>query len=123
MPSTGRLAPWLLRDDGQDVDWTPPARMRIADDPLGVVSLAQQGAGICQTYRFVAEARVRDGTLVEVLPQSSGRTKQFSLIYPPHRRLSAASRALIDSLTAATAAVSVTVSGEKHGQEYGQDAE
>lgn len=103
MPSTGRLAPWLLLDQGRELDWAPTPRMRMADDPLGVVSLAEQGVGICQTYRFVAEARLRAGTLVEVLPGSGGRSKQFSLIYPPHRRLSAASRALIDCLTAATA--------------------
>ena len=103
MPSTGRLAPWLLLEQGRELEWLPTPRMRIADDPLGVVSLAEQGAGICQTYRFVAEARLRAGTLVEVLPASVGRTKQFSLIYPPHRRLSAASRALIDSLAEAAA--------------------
>ncbi|USX18818.1 LysR family transcriptional regulator [Oxalobacteraceae bacterium OTU3REALA1] len=98
MPSTGRLSPWLLRVDGKDVDWLAPARMRVADDVLGVVTLAQQGLGICQTYRFVAEERLRTGQLVEVLPALGGRSKPFSLIYPPHRRMSAACRALIDSL-------------------------
>ncbi|MYM67973.1 LysR family transcriptional regulator [Pseudoduganella sp. FT55W] len=98
MPSTGRQSPWLLRVDGKDIDWQPPARMQVTDDVLGVVSLAQQGLGICQTYRFVAEERLRSGQLVEVLPELSGRSKPFSLIYPPHRRMSAASRALIDCL-------------------------
>lgn len=98
MPSTGRLSPWLMRVDGKDVDWLAPARMRVADDVLGVVTLAQQGLGICQTYRFVAGERLRAGRLVEVLPAFAGRSKPFSLIYPPHRRMSAACRALIDSL-------------------------
>lgn len=98
MPSTGRQAPWLLREDGQDLDWLAPARMLVTDDVLGVVSLAQQGLGICQTYYFVAEERLRSGQLVEVLPSLRGRSKPFSLIYPPHRRMSAASRALIDAL-------------------------
>ncbi|HEX7986828.1 MAG TPA: LysR family transcriptional regulator [Duganella sp.] len=98
MPSTGRLAPWLLRVDGKEVDWLAPARMRVADDVLGVVTMAQQGMGICQTYRFVADERLRSGQLVEVLPAFSGRSRPFSLIYPPHRRMSAACRALIDSL-------------------------
>lgn len=98
MPSTGRLSPWLMRVDGKDVDWLAPARMRVADDVLGVVTLAQQGLGICQTYRFVAGERLRAGQLVEVLPAFAGRSKPFSLIYPPHRRMSAACRALIDSL-------------------------
>ncbi|WP_017875707.1 SDR family oxidoreductase [Janthinobacterium sp. CG_S6] len=43
-------------------------------DHMGDV--ADQGAGICQTYRFVVDARLRDGTLIEV-PPSSGRTKQY----------------------------------------------
>lgn len=98
MPSTGRQAPWLLRIDGKDVDWLAPARLLVTDDVLGVVSLAQQGLGICQTYQFVAEERLRSGQLVEVLPGLRGRSRPFSLIYPPHRRMSAASRALIDSL-------------------------
>jgi DNA-binding transcriptional LysR family regulator len=98
MPSTGRLSPWLLKVDGKDIDWLAPARMRVADDVLGVVTLAQQGLGICQTYRFVAEERLRTGQLVELLPAFGGRSRPFSLIYPPHRRMSAACRALIDSL-------------------------
>lgn len=98
LPSTGRQAPWLLRVDGADVDWLAPARMLVTDDVLGVVSLAQQGLGICQTYHFVAEKSLADGQLVEVLPALRGRSRPFSLIYPPHRRMSAASRALIDCL-------------------------
>jgi DNA-binding transcriptional LysR family regulator len=98
MPSTGRQAPWLLRVDGQDLDWLAPPRTLVTDDVLGVVSLAQQGLGICQTYHFVAEERLRSGQLVEVLPALRGRSRPFSLIYPPHRRMSAASRALIDAL-------------------------
>jgi DNA-binding transcriptional LysR family regulator len=98
MPSTGRQAPWLLRVDGQDLDWLAPPRTLVTDDVLGVVSLAQQGLGICQTYHFVADERLRSGQLVEVLPALRGRSRPFSLIYPPHRRMSAASRALIDAL-------------------------
>ncbi|WP_343729182.1 LysR family transcriptional regulator [Duganella sp.] len=98
MPSSGRQAPWLLQVDGNNVDWLAPARMLVTDDVLGVVSLTQQGLGICQTYQFVAEERLRSGQLVEVLPGLRGRSRPFSLIYPPHRRMSAASRALIDSL-------------------------
>lgn len=98
MPSTGRQAPWLLRERGQDLDWMAPARIRIADDVLGVVKMAEAGAGICQTYRFVAESRLRSGALLEVLPGASGRSRSFSLIYSPHRKMSPACRALIDYL-------------------------
>lgn len=104
MPSSGRIAPWLFREAGADVDWTPPDRLSVSDDVLGVVSLAAGGAGICQTYDFIAAGYLRQGSLVEVLPHLRGRSRPFSLIYAPHRRLSAASRALIDSLAEAAPA-------------------
>jgi len=98
MPSSGRIAPWLFRDGGADTEWTPPDRLSVSDDVLGVVSLAAGGAGICQTYDFIAAEYLRQGRLIEVLPHLRGRSRPFSLIYAPHRRLSAASRALIDCL-------------------------
>lgn len=105
MPSSGRIAPWLLRDAGREIDWAPlQPRLQVADDVLGVVSLAEQGLGICQSYGFIVDERLARGTLVEVLPASSGRSRPFSLIYLPHRRLSAAARALIQVLTGAAAA-------------------
>ncbi|WP_420991555.1 LysR family transcriptional regulator [Cupriavidus sp. 30B13] len=104
MPSTGRVAPWVFSDGGSEVDWTPSAGMQVSDDVLGVVSLAEQGLGICQTYRFIAGERIRQGRFVEVLPRLSGRTRPFSLVFAPHRRLSAASRTLIDFLAQSTPA-------------------
>lgn len=100
LPRTGKAAPWLLHEQGVEIDLLPEARMRITDDVLGVVSLAEQGMGICQTFRFIAEDRLASGRLLEVLPAHTGRSRPFSLLYPPHRRLSAACRALIDSLAA-----------------------
>jgi len=103
LPSSGRVAPWLFRVDGDDIDWTPASRIEVSDDVLGVVSLAQAGVGLCQSYDFIVDAHERRGVdLVRVLPQFAGRTRPFSLIYAPHRRLSAASRALIDALVEAT---------------------
>lgn len=98
MPSTGRPAPWLLRVDGSDVDWVPHGPVQVEDDVLGTVSLAEAGLGICQTYDFVVRDRLLRGSLVELLPEFGGRSRPFSLIYPPHRNLAAATRALIDCL-------------------------
>ncbi|QEL21635.1 LysR family transcriptional regulator [Bosea sp. F3-2] len=99
MPSTGRCAPWLFHVDGRDIEWTPPGRIRVFDDVLGVMSLAESGLGICQTYDFIVRNRIEQGRLVEVLEHARGRTRPFSVIFAPHRRLSAATRALIDYLT------------------------
>ncbi|SDN03246.1 DNA-binding transcriptional regulator, LysR family [Ensifer sp. YR511] len=98
MPSTGRCSPWLLRRDGLDVDWLASGPIRILDDVLGVVSLAENGLGICQTYDFIVRDRIEQGRLVEVLADARGRSRPFSIIFAPHRRLSAATRALIDFL-------------------------
>jgi DNA-binding transcriptional LysR family regulator len=98
MPSSGRVAPWLFRVEGEDIDWPPQTRLEVTDDVLGVVSLAEHGIGICQSYNFIVRERIERGGLVEVLPGLRGRSRSFSLIYAPHRRLSAASRALIDVL-------------------------
>ncbi|QEI09003.1 LysR family transcriptional regulator [Pigmentiphaga aceris] len=100
MPHNGRIMPWSFRRQGKHFDWTPNSYINVSDDVLGVVSLAEQGLGICQTYDFVAHERIARGCLVEILPQYRGRTRPFSVIYAPHRSLSAAARALIDVLTA-----------------------
>lgn len=102
MPRTGRIADWSLRDEGADIEWTPPGRFRISDDVLGTASLATAGLGIAQTYDFIAADRMRTGALVEVLPPLRGRTRPFSVVYAPHRRQSAAARSLIEVLTHAT---------------------
>lgn len=98
MPRTGRYAPWLFHQDGQDVDWIPESAIDVSDDVLGVVSLAEAGMGICQSYDFIVNERIRRSALVELLPHLGGRSRPFSLVYAPHRYLSAPARALIDML-------------------------
>jgi DNA-binding transcriptional LysR family regulator len=102
MPSSGRIAPWVFRDANQDIEYQVSLAIAVSDDVLGVVSLAQHGMGICQTYDFIAQERIRSGRLVELLPAFRGRSRPFSVIYAPHRRLSAASRALIKALVTAS---------------------
>lgn len=99
MPRTGRIAPWVFRDEGLDIDWLPGSTIEISADVLGVVSLAEQGMGICQSYEFIVRDRIQRGQLVEVLPHLRGRTRPFSVLFAPHRRQSAATRAMIDLLT------------------------
>lgn len=103
MPSTGRIAPWVFHDGQNDIDWLPTSTVEISDDVLGVVSLASQGMGICQSYDFIVQQHIEQHRLVEILPQLRGRTRPFSVVYAPHRRQSAATRALIELLTAGPA--------------------
>lgn len=103
IPSTGRALPWQFLDGGQDVDWMPDAALEVTDDPLGVVSLAEAGLGICQAYGFIVADRIARGSLVEVLPALRGRTRKFSLIYAPHKTLTAAAKAFIENMLEAAA--------------------
>lgn len=99
LPRTGRIAPWVFREDERDVDWLPVSPIETSDDVLGVVSLAEHGMGICQSYESIVRDRIQRGQLVEVLPHLRGRSRPFSVIFAPHRRQSAATRAMIDLLT------------------------
>jgi len=44
-----------------------------SDDMLGSVTLAKSGAVLFQTYRFIVERELVDGSLVEVLQPFAGR--------------------------------------------------
>lgn len=99
MPATGKVAEWVFREDGRDISWLPTSSLHVSDDVLGVVSLALQGAGICQSYAFIVQEAIARGELVPVLPAFAGRSRPFSVLYPPHRSQSAAARALITLLT------------------------
>lgn len=121
MPSTGRLAHWLFKDGGRDLEWLPPTTIRTSGDVLGVVSLALQGMGICQSYDFVVREHLEAGRLVEILPLSRGRSRPFSVLYAPHRSQSAATRALIELLAAdARAPVGCTAQSQTHSNDNGR---
>ena len=98
MPSSGKVAPWLFLDQGRELDWQPKGKVLVTDDVLGTVSLAEAGLGVCQQYEFILRDKLDQGRLVRLLPALEGRSRPFSIIYPPHRQLSPASRVLIDFL-------------------------
>jgi DNA-binding transcriptional LysR family regulator len=93
LPRTGRPFPWQFLRNGEHVDYPPASALQVTDDALGVVSLAEAGLGICQTFRFIVQDRIERGTLQEVLPQLQGRARPFSLIYMLQRRMTAAAHA------------------------------
>ncbi len=97
VPSTGRAMPWIFRNrHGEDIDFTFRSRFRVLDDVLGCISWAQAGGGLFQIYHFIAEPMVARGELVEVLQDFGGRSRQFSILYPHNRHLSARVRAFVD---------------------------
>ncbi|MES2951712.1 MAG: LysR substrate-binding domain-containing protein [Pseudomonadota bacterium] len=98
LPSSGQPVPWLLRRDGRDFDVPTQGGLRCADDILGPVTLARSGGGLLQTYRFIVEQDLRQGTLQEVMDQYAGASRPFSLLYPSNRHIPQRVRILIDFL-------------------------
>ena len=98
LPSTGRKIPWPFMVDGERVEVVTSGGYTCAGDVLGIVTLARSGAGIVQTYRYIVERDLADGTLVELLPQHGGTSRPFILLYPHARHLSLRVRSFVDFL-------------------------
>lgn len=98
LPSSGRLQPWLLREQGQDLELNFDSPYRCSEDVLSLVTLARHGAGLAQVYRYSVEEELARGTLVEVLPSLAGRSRPFSLLYPERRHMPLRVRVFIEFL-------------------------
>jgi len=98
LPSTGQPMPWTLCDKGTEIEFTPPPCYRCSGDLLGIMSLALQGAGITQLYRFFVQRYLDSGDLVELLPSAGGARRPFSLVYPQSRHQPLRARVLVDFL-------------------------
>jgi DNA-binding transcriptional LysR family regulator len=104
LPSSGRRISWLFKEDGKDREVFADSAYSCSDDVLGGVTLAKSGAGLFQTYRFVVEKELADGTLVEVLKPFAGRSRPYTLLYPDGRHVPLRMRVFIDFLMAQRAA-------------------
>jgi len=102
LPSTGRRIPWLFRQHGKGndktIDVVTSGGYSCSEDVLAIVTLARSGAGLVQTYRFIVENDIRNGELIELLPQAGGTSRPFYLIYPHARHLSLRVRTFVDFL-------------------------
>ena len=101
LPRTGATVPWVLHIDGRSIDLTTNGRLSCTDDILGPVTLARSGAGLIQTYRFLVEEELRQGTLVEAMQAFSGASRPFSLLYPSNAHIPLRVRVLIEYLSEA----------------------
>lgn len=104
LPSSGRPITWLFRQDGRDIEIATDGGYSVYEDALGSVTLARNGGGFMQTYRFIVENDLRTGALVEVLQSYGGRSRPFSLLYPHGRHAALRVRAFVDFMVDALAA-------------------
>jgi DNA-binding transcriptional LysR family regulator len=98
LPSTGKHIGWPFRVKGKVVNVATSGGYSCSEDYLGIVTLARDGAGIVQTYRFIVENDIKQGYLIELLPEFAGVSLPFLLIYPHARHMSLRVRAFVDFL-------------------------
>ncbi len=101
LPSNGKVIPWFFKNVDQEIQWIPTNRILVKEDILGVVSLAESGLGICQSYSFIVDEKIQQGKLHPLLESYAGHTRPFSLLYAQHKHMSSATRAFIDFLCSA----------------------
>lgn len=98
LPSSGRRISWLFQENGHDREVISDGGYSCSDDVLGGVTLARHGAGVFQTYKFIVEKELADGSLVEVLQPYAGRSRPYTLLYPHGRYVPQRVRAFVDFL-------------------------
>ncbi|MFL9900290.1 LysR family transcriptional regulator [Paraburkholderia fungorum] len=98
LPSSGRKIPWLFKSKGDVQEHFTEGGYSSAGDVLGGVTLARNGGGLFQTYRFVVEQDLATGGLVEVLPEFGGTSRPFVLLYPHKRHVSLRVRRFVEFL-------------------------
>lgn len=99
-PATGQPIAWLFNYNGQIVEKLTQGNVCFIDDVLGGVTYACHGGGIMQTYDFIVQEQLKQGTLVEILPAYKGGFRPFSLLYSNNRHKPARVKVLIDFLVA-----------------------
>ncbi len=43
----------VFKNDNEEIQWIPTNRILVKEDIVGVVTLAESGLGICQSYDFI----------------------------------------------------------------------
>ena len=98
LPSTGRRIPWLFRQENKIIEVVTSGSYCCSEDYLGIVTLARNGIGLVQTYRYIVEKDLQNGALIELLPQFGGVSLPFILLYPHGRHMSFRVRVFVDFL-------------------------
>lgn len=98
LPSNGRPVAWPFMEKGRETAILTCGQYHCSEDVSAGVRLAQAGAGLYQTYRFMVEAALKRGELQEVLADHGGCVRPFSLVYARDRLHTRSLRLFIDYL-------------------------
>lgn len=96
----GRARPWLFASGARPV----PAALLVDYGP-SLLDTALAGLGVAQLFDYMADALIRDGHLVSVLPDEVADGPDVHAVCAPGRRAAARIRAAFDAFTEAFAAV------------------
>ena len=66
-----------FKNGDNEIQWIPSNRILVKEDILGVVSLAESGLGICQSYSFIVNEKNRQEKLQPLLEGYAGHTRPF----------------------------------------------
>lgn len=88
---------WHFTRDGQTYEHRPRGRL-LCNSAQALIDATLEGLGLCQLPDFYVADRLRDGTLVEVLPNCRPRDEDVWAIYPHRRHVPAKVRAVVDYL-------------------------
>lgn len=97
---TGRLRTWIMRD-GRGGEGVADCRPRaIFDDPEAMAQAAIDGIGVALLPMPHAQAHLRSGALIRLLPGWCADTGPLSIYYPSKKLLPAKTRVFVDFLLA-----------------------
>jgi DNA-binding transcriptional LysR family regulator len=97
----GPVPPWLFPREGEaPLEIRPPNRMRL-DDLDAIADAACAGAGIAWLPRWLVQARVRAGALVDVFAGQPGFLYDVHAVWPQAPHVARRIRVAVDALAAA----------------------
>lgn len=98
-PSTGKLEPWPLLRDGEELRLDLPTT-HVASTLEPLVHLAEGGFGIACLPPFAVAAEIADGRLQTLLDDHLAPTGTFRVLWPTSRYLSPKVRVFVDFMAA-----------------------
>lgn len=93
----GDAIPWVLQRGAEHWEGIPPGRAT-ANSPDLLMRMALSGAGITLISDYFAEAHVRAGTLLPVLPDWRPPSTDAWAVFPGRRLMPARTRVFLDAL-------------------------
>ena len=85
---------------GKDLITVNAKKYELCNSPQMVITMATAGLGLAQLFPSTVRKEVAQGRLVRIMPDLSGETMIFSLVYPSRKHLPLRTRALIDHIMA-----------------------